>query len=208
MRKKTSPKTPTAFIILPSVGLIIIIGLILLISNASTNNDKTPASTLSSITPQPTGNQSESMPQSVVEIGKPAPDFSLKNIDGKDIYLSDFAGKPVMINFWATWCPSCEKEMPEIEKFYENYKASGLVVLSVNATSQDNIDKVKEWIQKDQLTFPILLDESGLVTWQYQLNGLPTSYFIDRQGIIRESQVGGVNPDYLDGYFSEMNLGM
>ena len=147
------------------------------------------------------------MPQSVIEIGKPAPDFSLKNIDGKEIHLSDFAGKPVMINFWATWCPPCQKEMPEIKKFYENNKASGLVVLSINATSQDNIDNVKETIQKDQLTFPVLLDESGQVAWQYQLNGLPTSFFIDSQGIIREIQVGEVNPNDLDSYFSEMKPG-
>jgi len=205
MRKKTSPKTPSVFIIIPLLGLIIVVGLSWLISNSSANNGKKSVSTLSSNILQTADNQSASMSQSAVEIGKPAPDFSLKNIDGKEIHLSDFAGKPVMINFWATWCPPCQKEMPEIEKFYEHYNASGLVVLSINATSQDNIDNVKETIQKNQLTFPVLLDESGQVAWQYKLNGLPTSFFINSQGIIREIQIGEVNPSDLDGYFSEMN---
>ena len=204
--RKKSPKTPSSLIIILLAGLLIVIGLIWFITRTSANNNKPSALALSSNNPQKTAGQSESMVQPSVEIGKPAPDFLLKSIDGKEIRLSDFAGKPVMINFWATWCPPCQKEMPEIKKFYEKYNASGLVVLSINSTFQDTIDNVKETVKMDQLTFPILLDETGQVEQLYHLNGLPTSYFIDNQGILRKIQIGEINPSDLDGYFSEMTL--
>jgi peroxiredoxin len=119
--------------------------------------------------------------QTVIEVGKPAPDFSLNDLDGKVVHLSDFTGKPVMINLWASWCIPCQDEMPELEKIYEQYNTSGLVILGVNVTSQDHIQDVKEAVKKYQITYPILLDESGLVSGLYHMYGIPVSYFIDKK---------------------------
>ena len=207
MRKKTaSSQKPSAFFVVPLVGLIIFAGLIWLISSTSAKKSAAPTPVASATPIQSTDSQPTSVPQTqaAIEVGKPAPDFSLKDVDGKEVRLSDFAGKPVLINFWATWCPPCREEMPEINKFYGKYKGSGLVVLSINATFQDSVENVKSTIKSDKLTFPVLLDEAGQVARQYQLNGLPTSFFIDDQGIIRKIQIGEVEPDRLDVYFSEM----
>lgn len=120
------------------------------------------------------------------------------------IRLSDFAGKPVLINLWATWCIPCQNEMPVLEKIYKEYNASGLVVLGVDITLQDNLQAVKETVKKYQLSYPILLDESGQISKLYQVYGIPTSYFIDHQGILRLIQIGEIHPDYQNRYLAEI----
>jgi len=131
--------------------------------------------------------------------GNPAPDFRLKTLDGKDVHLSDFHGKPVLINVWATWCPPCRLEMPGIQAAYEKYQEEGLVVLGIDLTVQDNLPDVPVFVRDLKLTFPILLDESGDVSARlYGLRGLPTSYFIDRNGTLRHIQIGEMTPGQLD----------
>lgn len=131
--------------------------------------------------------------------GLPAPDFELKTIDGKDVRLSDYNGQPVLINLWATWCPPCRLEMPEIEAAYEKYKGDGLVVLGIDLAVQDNLKDVPPFIQELNLTFPILLDKTGDVSaGLYGLRGLPTSYFIDQGGTLRRIQIGGMTPEQLN----------
>jgi len=125
------------------------------------------------------------------QVGFAAPDFTLKTPDGEEYTLSELKGSAVLVNLWATWCPPCRAEMPAIEKMYQEYKDQGLVVLAVDMTYQDNPADVAPFIQEYGLTFPILLDETGAVGGMYQLRSLPSSYFIDRFGIIQEVVIGG-----------------
>lgn len=123
--------------------------------------------------------------------GFPAPDFELVNLAGETVKLSDQQGQAVLVNLWATWCPPCRAEMQSIEKIYNEYKAKGFVVLAVNMTYQDSPEKVSPFVSEQGLTFPILLDETGDMANAYQLRSLPSSYFIDRNGVINEVVIGG-----------------
>jgi peroxiredoxin len=123
--------------------------------------------------------------------GFSAPDFTLDLLDGGQVILSDLRGKAVLINFWATWCPPCRAEMPAIEKVYRSFKPLGLEVLAVNLTDQDNEAEVAAFVQELGLTFPVPLDRSGQVSARYTLRGLPSTFFVDQQGVIRSVVVGG-----------------
>ena len=120
-----------------------------------------------------------------------APDFELKTPTGESVKLSDLRGQAVLVNLWATWCPPCRAEMQSIETVYNEYKDQGFVVLAVNMTYQDNQTDIMPFVDQEGLTFPILLDETGAMANAYQLQSLPSSYFIGRDGIIREVVIGG-----------------
>ncbi|WP_246943735.1 peroxiredoxin family protein [Bacillus pinisoli] len=123
--------------------------------------------------------------------GNLAPDFTVKALDGTDIKLSDFRGKKVILNLWATWCPPCKAEMPHMEEFYKEQKSNNIVILAVNlTTAEKNTEVVKEFAQDYKLTFPIGLDQSGEVGKTYQAITIPTSYIIDRNGIIHQKIIG------------------
>ncbi len=124
--------------------------------------------------------------------GFSAPDFTLELLgDGGEVTLSDFRGQVVMVNLWASWCPPCRAEMPAIEQVYQDFKDAGLVVLAVNTTYQDTESAAAAFVQEFNLTFPVPLDRTGAVSNRYQLRGLPSTYFVDRQGVIRSVVVGG-----------------
>ena len=120
-----------------------------------------------------------------------APDFSLGTSTGETIHLAGLRGRPVLINLWASWCAPCRAEMPALQRVYEDYQDQGITILAVNATDQDQVDKAIAFGQEYGLTFPILFDLDGSVSRQYLLRALPTSFFVDPQGIIREVVVGG-----------------
>lgn len=128
---------------------------------------------------------------SAPQTGFLAPDFTLKTAQGETYTLSDQKGQAVLVNIWATWCPPCEAEMPAIEKMYQEYKEQGFVVLAVNSTFQDDPFDITPFAEEHGLTFPILLDETGDISRSYQVRSLPSSFFIDQQGIITEVVIGG-----------------
>lgn len=128
---------------------------------------------------------------SAPQAGFLAPDFELSTLTGEMIKLSDLRGQAVLINLWATWCPPCRAEMQTIETVYNEYKENGFTVLAVNMTYQDDPAAVTPFANEQGLTFPILLDQTGEVSRAYQLRSLPSSYFIDREGIIKEVVIGG-----------------
>jgi peroxiredoxin len=97
----------------------------------------------------------------------------------------------VVINFWASWCQPCRKEMPAIERAYLQYRSQGLVVLAVNATSQDNLSEAQDFIEALGLSFPVLVDPQGEVMSFYQVLALPSTFFIDAEGIIQDVVIGG-----------------
>lgn len=120
-----------------------------------------------------------------------APDFTLETIDGNLIRLSDLRGQPLLINFWATWCPPCRAEMPAMQDVYADNQHLGFEILAINATNQDNLANVSSFVSNYALTFPILLDQQGEAAQKYQIRSYPTSFFIDEDGIIQEVIIGG-----------------
>ncbi len=119
-----------------------------------------------------------------------APDFTLETTQGEAMTLAQLHGKPAIVNFWASWCPPCRAEMPTLQRLYEQ-RGAEFVLLGVNASSQDSLPKVYQLLAEQGITFPILLDVRGETVKAYQVLSLPTTFFIDRQGLIREVVVGG-----------------
>jgi len=125
-----------------------------------------------------------------------APAFSLTDLSGKQVLLSEFKGKPLLLNFWASWCVPCRAEMPELQNLHDARKDSGLVVLEVNF--KETRDTAEKFATKNGLTFRILLDEHGAAARDFQLFGLPTTYFIDRAGVIRHSYMGEMTKEIIN----------
>ena len=130
-------------------------------------------------------------PGAVAKEGFAAPDFTLDLLGGDKVSLSDLRGKVVLVNFWTSWCPPCRLEMPAIEKTYRSYKDLGFVVIGLNLTAQDSEQAAAEFAKEVGITFPIALDRDNAVGNLYRNTALPTSFFIDRNGVIRSVIVGG-----------------
>jgi cytochrome c biogenesis protein CcmG/thiol:disulfide interchange protein DsbE len=138
----------------------------------------------------PAGGTTDGNPPAPIE-GFLAPDFELTTLEGETIRLSGLRGKAVLVNFWASWCPPCRSEMPAMQQIYTEYGPDGFVILAINSTHQDRLTDVQSFVTERSLTFPILLDHAGQVSADYQIRSLPTSFFIDSDGIIREVVIGG-----------------
>ena len=123
--------------------------------------------------------------------GFPAPDFTLNTIGGGPATLSAYRGQVVIVNLWASWCGPCRAEMPAIQQVYAANRQRGLAVLAVNGTFQDSAPDAQAFAQNLGLTFPILLDPDGAVSRRYLLRALPSTFFIDRKGVIRTVVLGG-----------------
>lgn len=131
-----------------------------------------------------------------IDEGNLAPDFELKTLDGNSIRLSSLKGKKVILNFWATWCPPCRSEMPDIEKFYVDQKDKGLEVLAVNLTNAEkNRADVAPFLKSFGITFPVVLDEKGSIGELYDVYSIPASFIIDTQGVIQKKLVGPMTYD-------------
>src|SRR2546421_4878269 len=140
--------------------------------------------------PQSTSTQARS---SSIQVGAVAPAFTLPTPAGKQISLSDFRGKPVMLNFWYATCPGCLAETPGMQKFYtsQHARSKGFVILGVNIV--DDAQVAAQFMQQRALTYPVVLDQNQHVMVLYNINVTPTSYFIDRHGIIRVIAYGPVD---------------
>lgn len=120
-----------------------------------------------------------------------APDFTLPTLAGDELTLSSLQGKVVILNFWATWCLPCRAEMPALQQVYQDYRELGLEIVALNVTDQDSYDSALQFVGEYHLTFPVPLDLDGSISSTYDLRGMPTTYFIDRAGIISDVVVGG-----------------
>ncbi|PYI54977.1 thiol-disulfide oxidoreductase ResA [Paenibacillus flagellatus] len=114
--------------------------------------------------------------------GSTAPDFSLQGLDGKTYRLSDLRGKPVMVNFWGTWCEPCAREMPAIQRQYDKWKDQGLVVLGLNL--DESAVTVQSFVRQNEVTFPVLFDKELRMRDRYAVRSYPTTFFVDPDGKI------------------------
>jgi peroxiredoxin len=121
-------------------------------------------------------------------INSKAPDFSLTDLNGKSLNLSSFKGRPILLNFWASWCPYCRKERAHLNKLHEDFTDKKLVIISVSIDK--SLAQVKSFMKKHPAEFPVLWDHTGKVSSTYNVSALPTSYLINSDGIIKKKITG------------------
>ena len=124
----------------------------------------------------------------MTRVGNVAADFQLENLEGQSTSLSDFRGNPVLLNFWATWCGPCISEMPHLQQVYEEWSDKGLVVLTINMGESHS--EVKSFLQAHNLSLPVLFDTKENVAQKYNISGIPTTFFINGDGIIQQKIIG------------------
>lgn len=149
-------------------------------------------------------NQSDSSIQSEKPIeGFMAPDFTLSDVNGQQVTLSELRGKPVFINFWASWCPPCKEEMPYIQEAYTKYKDE-VVFLGVNVTPGDSIEKATKFMDENGYDMPVIFDLDGEVSQLYRANSIPTSFFIDKEGVIQVRYTGPMSLQQIENYLNKI----
>ena len=135
-----------------------------------------------------TGCTTESGNPATATVGQVAPDFTLQNLDGKSVSLSDFRGTPVLLNFWATWCGPCRFEMPFLQEIYDEQSERGFVLLTVNIAESPT--KVADFMTELDLSLPVLLDARSEISKVYGITAIPTSFLIDKDGVIQKRIIG------------------
>lgn len=139
-----------------------------------------------------------------VEIGSQAPDFTLTDVAGNVVKLSDFRGKPVFLNFWTSWCGPCRQELPAIQQLYED-KQGSVVVITVNLTyTEESADKIKKFVTDSGFTMPVLLDLDGEVGNMYQIGSIPLSLYLDDQGVVRRTFTGAMTEEMLEVFVGDV----
>jgi len=136
--------------------------------------------------------------------GAPAPEFTLKTLTGGTVTLSDYKGHPLLLNFWASWCTPCRGEMSDIIAAYNAHKDEGLQVVAINLTDQEHMSDVRKFAVDLQMPFPVLLDQQGKVRKSYALRGVPTSVFIDAQGVVRLVNPGPITTEIIQRGLAEI----
>ena len=160
-----------------------------------------PLASASHVPAQGEGEQRQATLTTGSDKGQLAPDFTLDGLDG-EATLSHWRGQVVLVNFWASWCAPCRVEFPHLQAIYEKYKDQGFTILAVNlgetaATAAAYADQLG-------LDFPILMDTNAGVARQYALYSIPTSYFLDRQGVVRETWVGAMRESFVEDTVSKL----
>jgi thiol-disulfide isomerase/thioredoxin len=152
---------------------------------------------------------SDSTPQTLVmeeteeAEAEPAPDFELQALTGEMVSLSDFNGKPVLINFWATWCPPCVQEMPLLQEISDDY-AGELVVLPVNGG--DSMEQIRAFAEAYEYNLRFLADPENALSLEYSVRGFPTSFFIDVDGLVQGTYVGMMDENIISYYLEKIGV--
>jgi peroxiredoxin len=132
--------------------------------------------------------------------GEKAPDFTVKTMEGKEVKLSDYEGKKVFLNFWATWCPPCKAEMPHMQSFYDD-KPENIEILAINL--EESNKKISEFVDQYGLTFPILMDEDGKVTETFEVYTIPTTYVLNEDGTVHQKIIGPMDEPMMNDLMKE-----
>jgi len=181
-----SKRRLTAFITFIAAGIFLLgVGLIPLLANAQQK-------ALSSVAPI--------FPP--ITLDYPAPQLVLTDLQGKPVSIEDYLGQVILVNNWATWCPPCKTEMPELQEYYAAHASKGFVVIAIE--SGEPADQVASFIKEYGLSFPVWLDPLGTALKIFQNWNLPSSYVIDRDGMIRLSWTGAINQPTLEQYVTPL----
>jgi cytochrome c biogenesis protein CcmG/thiol:disulfide interchange protein DsbE len=127
-----------------------------------------------------------------IQPGLEVPDFTFPDLNGNEVSLTDYRGKVVLVNIWATWCPPCRQEMPSMQRLYEKFKGENFEILAVSIDSEGR-EAVAPFMRKMNLTFPALLDPGETIRPLYGITGVPESFIIDKKGILVEKIIGPIN---------------
>ncbi len=139
----------------------------------------------------------------VAEQGETAPDFALKDLSGKSITLSDYKGKVVFLNFWATWCPPCRQEIPGFIKAFDKYKDQGLVILGVAVSDRENL--VKNFVDQNKINYPVAMGDMKIVQDYEPGQYIPATIVIDRDGKIHHKHVGYMEQSQVEDLFQQLS---
>jgi thiol-disulfide isomerase/thioredoxin len=154
----------------------------------------------------PSANNAAPSRPTTAKIGQLAPEINLKSLNSDPIVLSKLEGHPLLVNFWATWCGPCREEFPALMRAYKKYKDQGFIVIGVNYQDDNSDEGVLTFMRNSVADFPIVRDVGERVGRMYGVRGLPTSFFIDRKGIIRDIVVGGpLTDDYINAEWQKIN---
>ena len=181
------------------IGLLLVIGLIvLLISNIVVDKIEENKQINSNI---------KGYEDTGINKGQLAPDITLTTLDGEEVKLSDFRGKNVVLNFWATWCPPCRTEMPHFQDYYEAYaQQENVVILAANATYNDKgADHVQKFVNSFDLTFPILLMPDDSIFKRYEILSMPSTFMIDTEGRIQYHITGALDDKAIREYVAKLD---
>lgn len=133
-----------------------------------------------------------------IAVGQQAPDIQLTTLEGESFQLKDYRDKKVILNFWATWCPPCKAEMPDMQTFYENHQNEDVEIIAVNlTTAEKKRETIQNFIDDYQISFTVPLDQTGVAAEQFEVYSIPASYLIDTQGIIRQRVIGPMSYEWM-----------
>ncbi|MCX6057460.1 MAG: TlpA disulfide reductase family protein [Chloroflexi bacterium] len=184
-RKKNKYNNGMKFIL--GVGLVLI-GLASILMLQGTKNSSASQPVSRSVTP--------------VEVNYPAPELSLQNINGHSESLTDYQDQVVLVNNWATWCPPCKAEIPTLEAYYKTHKVNGFVIVGVEAGESQK--DVLKFVQEHDMTYQVWFDLKNAATNAFHNENLPSSYVIDRKGIVRLAWVGEISQEMLEKYVTPL----
>lgn len=138
-----------------------------------------------------------------ITVGSPAPDFSLVDAGtGKSVTLQSFRGRPVWVNFWATWCPSCKTELPHMQQALAKHSASSLAIVGID--EREAPATVRDYVKAGGYTWTFLVDPDGAVTNRFAVGGIPEHIFIDAKGIVRDIYIGELQPAQMEEYLTKI----
>ena len=136
------------------------------------------------------------------QVGRPAPDFALADLSGEPIRLADLRGRPVVVNFWGSWCPPCVEEFPRLANAVDEHADDGLVVIGI--VYQDRFTSARDFMESFGATWPAAMDPGGRVAAAYGIYGAPETFFIDRDGIVAARQIGPFTEDSLERHLARI----
>ncbi len=159
------------------IGLVVIVGAVMALTLSAPGSTNSPAAT------------------GPAKVGQPIADFTLTDVNGVTHSIGDYKGRPVLINAWATWCPPCRGELPDLSDFYLKHQAEGFELLAINSGESQPV--VADFIKQMGYTFPALVDESRGVLNGLGVDGLPTSILVGRDGTVKYIHIGGLSPEMI-----------
>lgn len=137
-----------------------------------------------------------------MDVSFQAPDLTLIDLTGNQVSLADYRGQVILVNNWATWCPPCKAEMPDLQAYYEKHQHQGFVLIGIE--SGESASEVAQFVESFRLTFPIWLDPQGVALQVFQNYNLPNSYVIDRTGMVRLTWTGAIRAEVLEDYVTQI----